>query len=78
MSYGSLSARAIKALNKGAADGGFMHNTGEGSISPHHLSHGGDLTWQIGTGYFGCRAADSGFDQEKYAENATRESVKMI
>ena len=78
MSYGSLSHRAISALNKGAAEGGFCHNTGEGSISKHHLSHSGDLVWQIGTGYFGCRNKDGGFDQDLYTHNATRESVKMI
>ena len=78
MSYGSLSQRAILALNKGAADGGFSHNTGEGSVTPHHLKHGGDLTWQIGTGYFGCRRADGGFDPELFKMNASRESVKMI
>ncbi|MCH7904312.1 MAG: FMN-binding glutamate synthase family protein [Armatimonadetes bacterium] len=78
LSYGSLSLRAIQALNKGAAEGGFCHNTGEGGISPHHLSHGGDLIWQVGTGYFGCRSADGGFDAEKFKENASRESVKMI
>lgn len=78
MSYGSLSRRAIRSLNKGAADGGFLHNTGEGGISPHHLSHSGDLTWQIGTGYFGCRNEDGGFDADMFVENATRDSVKMI
>jgi glutamate synthase domain-containing protein 2 len=55
MSYGSLSGNAIEALNKGAKKDGFYHNTGEGSVSPAHLKHGGDLVWQIGTGYFGCR-----------------------
>lgn len=78
MSYGSLSKNAILALNKGAKQGGFAHNTGEGSISPYHLEHGGDLIWQIGTGYFGCRRQDGGFDEEKFANRATLESVKMI
>lgn len=78
MSFGSLSSNAIKALNKGAKIGGFAHNTGEGSISPYHLEHGGDLIWQIGTGYFGCRAADGTFDPDLFKENATREEVKMI
>ena len=55
MSFGSLSGNAIRALNKGASLGGFAHNTGEGGLSPHHLKHGGDIIWQIGTGYFGCR-----------------------
>ena len=77
MSYGSLSAPAIQALNLGAKEAGFYHNTGEGGISPHHLL-GGDLVWQIGTGYFGCRAKDGGFDPERYVENAQRPEVKMI
>jgi len=78
MSYGSLSANAIKALNKGASIGGFAHNTGEGSISPHHMSGGGDLIWQIGTGYFGCRTENGDFNPETFAEKATRDQVKMI
>jgi glutamate synthase domain-containing protein 2 len=57
MSYGALSTNAIRALNRGAKLGGFAHNTGEGGISPYHLEEGGDLVWQIGTGYFGCRDA---------------------
>jgi glutamate synthase domain-containing protein 2 len=77
MSYGSLSKTAIQALNEGAALGGFAQNTGEGGISPHHL-HGGDLIWQVGTGYFGCRKADGNFDPELFRMNATRPSVKMI
>jgi glutamate synthase domain-containing protein 2 len=78
MSYGSLSKNAVLALNEGAARGGFFHNTGEGGISPYHLEPGGDLCWQIGTGYFGCRSADGGFDPEKFKANASRESVKLI
>ena len=78
MSYGSLSTHAVLALNGGAKQGGFAHNTGEGGISPYHLKPGGDLIWQIGTGYFGCRAADGGFDLEKYTANASRPSVKVI
>src|SRR4051812_42883223 len=58
MSFGALSANAIEALNTGAARGGFAHDTGEGGISPHHLRGGGDLIWEIGSGYFGCRDAD--------------------
>jgi glutamate synthase domain-containing protein 2 len=77
MSFGSLSSHAIMALNRGAKKGGFWHNTGEGGISPHHLQ-GGGLVWQIGTGYFGARAADGGFDVERYRENAQRPEVKMI
>lgn len=78
MSYGSLSARAIQALNKGAKMGGFYHNTGEGGISDHHLEYGADLVWEIGSGYFGCRTADGEFSEESFAENAARSEVKMI
>ncbi|HHZ64123.1 MAG TPA: FMN-binding glutamate synthase family protein [Flavobacteriales bacterium] len=78
MSFGSLSKNAILALNKGAQIGGFAHNTGEGGVSPYHLEHGGDLIWQIGTGYFGCRTDDGHFDSDKFAEKATLDSVKMI
>lgn len=78
MSYGSLSSRAIEALNAGAAAGSFFHNTGEGGISPYHLEPGGDLCWQIGTGYFGCRSADGGFDPDAFVERATHPHVKMI
>ncbi len=77
MSFGALSGAAVEALNKAAKDGGFAHNTGEGSISPHHL-HGGDLIWQIGTGYFGCRSADGSFDEDAFAERAQLDQVKMI
>lgn len=78
MSFGSLSTNAVRALNLGAKHGGFAHNTGEGGISPYHLEHGGDLVWQIGTGYFGCRTEDGRFDPERFAENAGRPSVRMI
>ena len=78
MSFGSLSARAIKALNHGAKEGNFAHNTGEGSISRYHRSGGGDLLWEIGSGYFGCRTDDGGFDERKFAHNATGEQVRMI
>lgn len=77
MSFGSLSSHAIEALNKGAREARCWHNTGEGGISPHHL-HGGDLVWQIGTGYFGARAPDGGFSVERYRENAQRPEVKMV
>ena len=77
MSFGSLGSTAVMALNLGAKQGGFAHNTGEGGISDYHLM-GGDLIWQIGTGYFGCRAKDGGFDADRFQENAQRESVKMI
>lgn len=78
MSYGSLSPNAIRALNLGAKLGNFYHNTGEGGISPFHKEHGGDLVWQIGTGYFGCRTLEGRFDKEKFIENANLEVVKMI
>ncbi len=78
MSFGSLSANAILALNAGAKRGGFYHDTGEGSISPYHREHGGDLVWEIGTGYFGCRQPDGRFDAARFAENATQETVRMI
>tara|TARA_R110000868_G_scaffold103710_2_gene285413 strand:- start:285 stop:1799 length:1515 start_codon:yes stop_codon:yes gene_type:complete len=78
MSFGALSANAVESLNWGAKVGGFAHNTGEGSISAYHLKHGGDLIWQIGTGYFGCRASDGTFDPEQFKQRSQFESVKMI
>ena len=78
MSYGSLSGNAILALNAGARRGGFAHDTGEGSISRYHREHGGDLIWEIGSGYFGCRDASGGFDAERFAANAREPQVKMI
>ena len=78
MSFGSLSANAILALNRGAKQGGFYHDTGEGSISRHHRVHSGDLVWEIGSGYFGCRTADGRFDAEKFAAAARDPQVKMI
>lgn len=78
MSYGALSQNAVEALNSGAKIGGFAHNTGEGGVSDHHLRHGGDLIWQIGTGYFGCRTPDGKFSPEKFAEMARRPNIKMI
>ena len=78
MSFGALSANAILALNQGAKDGHFAHDTGEGSISQHHRVHGGDLIWEIGSGYFGCRNADGTFSEERFTANATDPQVKMI
>lgn len=78
MSFGALSAPAIRALNIGAQKGKFAHNTGEGSISDHHLHGGGDLIWQIGTGYFGCRNPDGTFSDEKFKHNSHMPSVRMI
>jgi glutamate synthase domain-containing protein 2 len=78
MSYGSLSKNAVLALNGGAKDGGFAHNTGEGGMSPYHQQPGGDLIWQIGTGYFGCRTGDGSFNADMFAEKSVRPQVKMI
>lgn len=78
MSYGALSKNAIQALNGGAKLGNFFHNTGEGGISPHHLSEDGDLVWQVGTGYFGCRTKEGDFCPEGFRERALQKSVKMI
>lgn len=78
MSFGALGENAIRALNKGAQKGGFAHNTGEGGISRYHREFGGDLTWEIGTGYFGCRAKNGGFDPEAFRDQASSEQVKMI
>lgn len=78
MSFGSLSANAVEALNGGAKIGNFAHNTGEGGLSKYHLKHGGDLIWQIGTGYFGCRHEDGSFNHELFAEKAQHPNVKMI
>ena len=77
MSFGALSKNAVIALNQGAKIGGFAHNTGEGGISPHHLM-GGDLIWQVGTGYFGCRDKDGKFCPDTFSGNAQKEQVKMI
>ena len=78
MSFGALSANAILALNAGAKRGNFAHDTGEGSISRHHREHGGDLIWEIGSGYFGCRNPDGSFNADKFTENALSPQVKMI
>jgi glutamate synthase domain-containing protein 2 len=78
MSFGSLSANAIMALNKGAAMGNFYHDTGEGGLSRYHRTHGGDLVWEIGSGYFGCRDGWGKFDPGKFAETAQIDQVKMI
>jgi glutamate synthase domain-containing protein 2 len=78
MSFGALSANAILALNGGAKRGGFAHDTGEGSISAHHRVHGGDLIWEVGSGYFGCRNDDGSFSTERFEANARDPQVKMI
>ncbi|QYJ05438.1 FMN-binding glutamate synthase family protein [Nocardioides panacisoli] len=76
MSFGSLSSHAVEAMNRGAAAGGFAHETGEGGISPYHR-HGGDLVWEIGSGYFGCRTPDGHFDEQQYVDVVRDEQVKM-
>ena len=78
MSFGALSANAILALNGGARRGNFAHDTGEGSISEHHRVHGGDLIWEIGSGYFGCRNDDGSFNEERFTSNSREPQVKMI
>ena len=78
MSFGSLSANAIMALNKGAAAGGFYHDTGEGGLSRYHRAYGGDLVWEIGSGYFGCRDGAGRFDAARFADTAQADQVRMI
>lgn len=78
MSFGSLSKNAVRSLNKGAAMGGFAHNTGEGGVSPYHKEFGGDLVWQMGTGYFGARTHDGDFDPAKFRDRAADDQVKMV
>ncbi len=78
MSFGSLSANAVMAMNWGAKMGGFAQDTGEGGISSYHRRHGGDLIWEIGSGYFGCRRDDGSFNPERFAEQAADPQVKMI
>ena len=78
MSFGSLGANAIRALNQGARKGNFAHDTGEGGISRYHREFGGDLIWEIGSGYFGCRTADGAFDPDLFAEQAKADQVKMV
>jgi glutamate synthase domain-containing protein 2 len=78
MSYGSLSANAVRALNKGAQMGGFAHDTGEGGFSPYHQEHGGDIIWEIGSGYFGCRNHDGTFSADKFRAVAASDQIKMV
>ena len=78
MSFGALSANAIRALNRGAKMGNFAHDTGEGSLSKYHREHGGDIIWEIASGYFGCRNDDGTFNAEKFARHASEPQVKMI
>ena len=78
MSYGALSPNAVRSLNKGAKLGGFAHDTGEGGFSPYHAEHGGDIIWEIGSGYFGARNTDGSFSRERFAATATRPQIKMV
>lgn len=78
MSFGALSPNAVRALNAGARKGGFAHDTGEGGVSPYHREMGGDIIWEIGSGYFGCRHLDGTFDPEAFARVATDDQIKMV
>jgi glutamate synthase domain-containing protein 2 len=78
MSFGSLSRNAILALNGGAKKGNFAHDTGEGGYSPYHRENGGDIIWEIGSGYFSCRNADGTFNAEKFEANAKSEQIRMV
>jgi glutamate synthase domain-containing protein 2 len=78
MSFGALSPNAVRALNAGARKGGFAHDTGEGGVSPYHRENGGDIIWEIGSGYFGCRHRDGTFDPDEFARVAADEQIKMV
>ena len=78
MSFGALSPNAVRALNAGAKKGGFAHDTGEGGVSPYHRENGGDLIWEIGSGYFGCRNRDGTFNPELFAQVAADDQIKMV
>ncbi|MCH2136064.1 MAG: glutamate synthase-related protein [Phycisphaerales bacterium] len=78
MSFGALSPNALEALNKGAKMGGFYHDTGEGGCSPYHQKHGGDLVWEIGSGYFGCRDKEGNFEPSLFQETSQLEQIKMV
>src|SRR3546814_6615664 len=78
MSFGSLGANAIEALNLGARLGDFYHDTGEGGFSPYHRTHGGDIVWELGSGYFGCRDEVGRFDPERFRDRTAEDQVKMI
>jgi glutamate synthase domain-containing protein 2 len=78
MSFGALSGNALRALNIGAARGGFAHDTGEGGLTPFHLEGGADLVWEIGSAYFGTRTRDGRFDPDQFTEKAGYEQVKAI
>ena len=78
MSFGALSSNALLALNTGAAKGGFAHDTGEGGLTDYHLRNGGDLIWEVGSGYFGCRTQDGDFDAAMFADKAAHPNVKCV
>jgi glutamate synthase domain-containing protein 2 len=78
MSFGALSGNALRALNQGAAKGGFAHDTGEGGLTKYHLEGGGDVIWEIGTGYFGARTKDGGFDEGEFRNKAAHDHVKCV
>src|SRR3984957_19648690 len=78
MSFGALSPNAVRALNAGAKKGGFAHDTGEGGVSPYHRENGGDIIWEVGSGYFGCRHLDGTFDPDEFARIATADQIKMV
>ena len=78
MSFGALSPNAVRALNTGARKGGFAHDTGEGGVSPYHRENGGDIIWEIGSGYFGCRNRDGSFNPEEFARVASDDQIKMV
>src|SRR5271157_1961937 len=78
MSFGALSRNAILALNTGAKKGDFAHDTGEGGYSPYHCENGGDIIWEVGSGYFSCRNGDGTFCAEKFEANARSDQVKMV
>jgi glutamate synthase domain-containing protein 2 len=78
MSFGALSPNAVRALNAGAKRGGFAHDTGEGGVSPYHREMGGDLIWEIGSGYFGCRNKDGSFNPDEFARVASEDQIKMV
>jgi glutamate synthase domain-containing protein 2 len=78
MSFGALSPNAVRALNAGAKKGGFAHDTGEGGVSPYHRENGGDLIWEVGSGYFGCRNRDGSFNPDDFARVATDDQIKMV
>jgi glutamate synthase domain-containing protein 2 len=77
MSFGALSGAALTALNQGAAAGGFAHDTGEGGLTRYHLN-GADVVWELGTGYFGARTKDGGFDAEQFREKASKPEIKLV